>query len=153
MLFLLLHLLLFGVLDFKAIGMAIGERKILLVAIAYTFLVVSVGATRKIIKENEEAEADRIIKLPGQPKVSFQQYSGYVTSNKVAGRALFYWLTEAVRKPEKRPLVIWFNGGHLSLSLKILCCSGCRTIGSASTHLGCGDPTMRLPPCRGLFCT
>ncbi|KAL6324573.1 hypothetical protein AAG906_013385 [Vitis piasezkii] len=44
-------------------------------------------------------EADRITALPGQPKVSFQQYSGYVTVNHVAGRALFYWLNEAVHDP------------------------------------------------------
>lgn len=59
----------------------------------------------------EEEEADRITALPGQPKVSFQQFSGYVTVNEVAGRALFYWLTEAVDDPLSKPLVIWLNGG------------------------------------------
>ncbi|CAA0828365.1 Serine carboxypeptidase-like 25 [Striga hermonthica] len=56
-------------------------------------------------------EADRIVALPGQPKVAFQQFSGYVTVNEVAGRALFYWLTEAVEQPLSKPLVIWLNGG------------------------------------------
>lgn len=56
-------------------------------------------------------EEDRILALPGQPKVSFQQFSGYVTVNKVAGRALFYWLTEAAQNPLSKPLVIWLNGG------------------------------------------
>ncbi|KAL5582164.1 hypothetical protein UlMin_014606 [Ulmus minor] len=60
---------------------------------------------------NEEEEADRIVSLPGQPKVSFQQFSGYVTVNRVAGRALFYWLTEALHKPLSKPLVVWLNGG------------------------------------------
>ncbi|MBA0571804.1 hypothetical protein Golob_002178, partial [Gossypium lobatum] len=58
-----------------------------------------------------EEEADRISALPGQPKVSFPQFSGYVTVNKVAGRALFYWLTESPNSPSSKPLVIWLNGG------------------------------------------
>lgn len=59
-----------------------------------------------------EEEADRIVELPGQPTVSFQQFSGYVTVNEVAGRALFYWLTEASQNPLNKPLVIWLNGGQ-----------------------------------------
>ncbi|XP_074366226.1 serine carboxypeptidase-like 27 [Apium graveolens] len=61
-----------------------------------------------------DQENDRIIELPGQPtNVGFAQYSGYVTVNQKAGRALFYWLTEspAERNPESRPLVLWLNGG------------------------------------------
>ncbi|KAA3464092.1 serine carboxypeptidase-like 27 isoform X1 [Gossypium australe] len=57
---------------------------------------------------------DKITELPGQPKnVGFKQYSGYVTVNQQAGRALFYWLIESPvsRKPESRPLVLWLNGG------------------------------------------
>lgn len=57
---------------------------------------------------------DKITHLPGQPKnVDFNQYSGYVTVNKQAGRALFYWLVEspASRRPESRPLLLWLNGG------------------------------------------
>ncbi|XP_062156468.1 serine carboxypeptidase-like 27 [Alnus glutinosa] len=57
---------------------------------------------------------DRITVLPGQPRnVGFAQYSGYVTVNEQAGRALFYWLVEspAVRGAESRPLVLWLNGG------------------------------------------
>lgn len=59
----------------------------------------------------EEEEADRIISLPGQPIVTFQQFSGYVTVNHFAGRALFYWLTESSHIPLSKPLVIWLNGG------------------------------------------
>ncbi|KAK1432916.1 hypothetical protein QVD17_09819 [Tagetes erecta] len=58
-----------------------------------------------------EEEADRIISLPGQPNVSFNQFSGYVTVDHVAGRALFYWLTETPNHPISKPLVIWLNGG------------------------------------------
>ncbi|KAJ9684572.1 hypothetical protein PVL29_016845 [Vitis rotundifolia] len=62
----------------------------------------------------EDQERDRITELPGQPKnIGFAQYSGYVTVNKQAGRALFYWLVEspASRGAESRPLVLWLNGG------------------------------------------
>ncbi|GKC85504.1 serine carboxypeptidase 24-like protein [Tanacetum coccineum] len=49
-----------------------------------------------------EQENDRIIALPGQPKVEFLQFSGYVTVHKKHGRALFYWLTEAAtHNPQK----------------------------------------------------
>ncbi|GMY08739.1 serine carboxypeptidase-like 27 [Fagus crenata] len=56
---------------------------------------------------------DRISELPGQPRnVGFTQYSGYVTVNEQAGRALFYWLVEspASRGAESKPLVLWLNG-------------------------------------------
>lgn len=60
----------------------------------------------------KQQERDRITKLPGQPSnVKFSQYSGYVTVDKKAGRALFYWLVEASKKPELKPLVLWLNGG------------------------------------------
>lgn len=63
---------------------------------------------------NVDQVKDKVGYLPGQPQnVGFDQYSGYVTVNEKAGRALFYWLTEAPkdRKPESRPLVLWLNGG------------------------------------------
>ncbi|KAK6159381.1 hypothetical protein DH2020_006695 [Rehmannia glutinosa] len=70
-------------------------------------------------------EADMILDLPGQPKVSFSQYSGYVTVDPKAGRALFYWFTESENSSSK-PLVLWLNGGP-----------GCSSIGNgALTELG-----------------
>lgn len=80
-------------------------------------LLVLVSASHGRAALNEEAAADRITALPGQPKVSFQQFSGYVTVNQVAGRALFYWLTEAVHDPLAKPLVVWLNGGKLIILL------------------------------------
>ncbi|XP_007043281.2 PREDICTED: serine carboxypeptidase-like 34 [Theobroma cacao] len=56
-------------------------------------------------------EADRVTKLPGQPPVEFKHYAGYVTVNESHGRALFYWFFEASSKPEKKPLLLWLNGG------------------------------------------
>lgn len=55
-------------------------------------------------------EADKIIMLPGQPKVYFAQYSGYVTVDHKAGRALFYYFSES-EDPSRKPLVLWLNGG------------------------------------------
>lgn len=59
----------------------------------------------------KQQSLDRISALPGQPPVTFSQFSGYVTVNEHHGRALFYWLTEATTYPEKKPLVLWLNGG------------------------------------------
>ncbi|XP_073040754.1 serine carboxypeptidase-like 34 [Primulina eburnea] len=58
-----------------------------------------------------EQEADRVVALPGQPAVSFRQYSGYVNVNQSHGRALFYWFFEATKLPHKKPLLLWLNGG------------------------------------------
>lgn len=61
-----------------------------------------------------DQESDRIWQLPGQPaNVDFSQYSGYVTVDPRHGRALFYWLVEAVPSagPDNAPLVLWLNGG------------------------------------------
>lgn len=83
--------------------MAKGKLSLILILVATTTICT-------LSAQNEEA--DRIISLPGQPKVSFRQYSGYVTVNQFAGRALFYWLTEAIDEPLSKPLVIWLNGGQ-----------------------------------------
>ncbi|KAJ0046881.1 hypothetical protein Pint_06080 [Pistacia integerrima] len=61
-----------------------------------------------------DQKKDKINGLPGQPgNVDFNQYSGYITVNQQAGRALFYWLIEspASRGAQSRPLVLWLNGG------------------------------------------
>ncbi|CAN4110271.1 unnamed protein product [Withania somnifera] len=55
-------------------------------------------------------EKDWIKKLPGQPSVKFQQYGGYVTVNESAGRALYYYFTEA-ENSTSLPLLLWLNGG------------------------------------------
>ncbi|XP_042490293.1 serine carboxypeptidase-like 34 [Macadamia integrifolia] len=86
-----------------------------------------------------QQEADRVTRLPGQPPVKFKQYAGYVTVNKSHGRALFYWFFEATRKPEKKPLLLWLNGGP-----------GCSSIGyGAAEELGPfltqkGTPELRF---------
>ncbi|XP_010929656.1 serine carboxypeptidase-like 45 [Elaeis guineensis] len=54
---------------------------------------------------------DKITKLPGQPQVSFQQFSGYITVDDRKQRALFYYFAEAELDPYTKPLVLWLNGG------------------------------------------
>ncbi|KAL3507232.1 hypothetical protein ACH5RR_032614 [Cinchona calisaya] len=70
--------------------------------------------------------ANKIIAWPGQPKgLNFDQYSGYVTVDPKAGRALFYYFAESENCSTK-PLVLWLNGGP-----------GCSSFGAgAMTELG-----------------
>ncbi|GLT88069.1 hypothetical protein SLE2022_061110 [Rubroshorea leprosula] len=56
-------------------------------------------------------QADKIVALPGQPKVGFQQFSGYITVDDKKQRALFYYFVEAETDPSLKPLVLWLNGG------------------------------------------
>lgn len=57
-------------------------------------------------------EANKILAWPGQPKgLNFVQYSGYVTIDPNAGRALFYYFAESDSSPYSKPLVLWLNGG------------------------------------------
>ncbi|CAI0411543.1 unnamed protein product [Linum tenue] len=56
-------------------------------------------------------EEDKIVKLPGQPEVSFQQYAGYVTVDETQQRKLFYYFVEAETNSTSKPLVLWLNGG------------------------------------------
>ena len=60
-----------------------------------------------------QAEADRVVNLPGQPPVDFAHYAGYVTVNNASGRALFYWFFEATQNASQKPLVLWLSGGIL----------------------------------------
>ena len=55
--------------------------------------------------------ADKIISLPGQPQVSFQQFAGYIFVDEKQERALFYYFVEAETQPASKPLVLWLNGG------------------------------------------
>lgn len=54
-----------------------------------------------------------ITRLPGQPHVEFQQFSGYVTvgDEKKNQKALFFYFVEAEKDAAAKPLVLWLNGG------------------------------------------
>eukprot|EP00878_Enallax_costatus_P003081 GHUV01003280.1.p1 GENE.GHUV01003280.1~~GHUV01003280.1.p1 ORF type:complete len:548 (+),score=72.75 GHUV01003280.1:218-1861(+) len=59
-----------------------------------------------------EAEADRVNELPGAPNaLDFGLFSGYVTVDESAGRALFYVFAEARSSNRHAPLLLWLNGG------------------------------------------
>ncbi|GMY20328.1 serine carboxypeptidase-like 45 [Fagus crenata] len=74
--------------------------------------------------------ADKIISLPGQPQVSFQQFAGYITVDEKQQRALFYYFVEAEAQPASKPLVLWLNGGP-----------GCSSIGGAFIEHGPFKPS------------
>ncbi|XP_022886757.1 serine carboxypeptidase-like 45 [Olea europaea var. sylvestris] len=61
--------------------------------------------------ESMLSHPDKITKLPGQPTLQFQQFSGYVTVDDRKQRALFYYFVEAEKDPSSKPLVLWLNGG------------------------------------------
>ena len=59
------------------------------------------------------SDAFRVPHLPGAPATrSFDLYSGYVTVDANAGRALFFWhATASAVDPHRAPLVLWLTGG------------------------------------------
>ncbi|XP_024967865.1 serine carboxypeptidase II-2-like [Cynara cardunculus var. scolymus] len=78
------------------------------------FVLISVQCSLTLSDSDPIAQQklDQVKDLPGQNfNVEFEHYAGYVTVNQESGRALFYWLTEAVEDPASKPLVLWLNGG------------------------------------------
>lgn len=69
---------------------------------------------------------DLVVNLPGQPKVGFKQYAGYIDVDIKSGRSLFYYFVEAEDDSHLKPLTLWLNGGP-----------GCSSVGGgAFTELG-----------------
>lgn len=66
-------------------------------------------------------EEDLVVRLPGQPKVGFKQYAGYVDVDFKSGRSLFYYFVEAEVDPDHKPLTLWLNGGLFSNVCVSLC--------------------------------
>ncbi|RWW44654.1 hypothetical protein BHE74_00049570 [Ensete ventricosum] len=64
-------------------------------------------------------EEDLVVKLPGQPKVGFRQYAGYVVVDEKAGRSLFYYFAEADGDAHAKPLTLWLNGGWCSMAFPV----------------------------------
>lgn len=62
---------------------------------------------------------DVVVRLPGQPKVGFKQFAGYVDVDVKHGKSLFYYFVEAEQDPEKKPLTLWLNGGWLMVMMDL----------------------------------
>lgn len=78
----------------------------------------NVELDKVILPQEGLKDKDWIKKLPGQPPVKFQQYGGYVTVDGSAGRALYYYFTEA-ENSKSLPLLLWLNGGIYKQQLSI----------------------------------
>ncbi|KAJ7955651.1 Carboxypeptidase [Quillaja saponaria] len=95
--------------------MTIFQRKVLVLLFLCltisSFSSITCSSSITTINVPKQQEVDRITELPGQPPVTFSQFSGYVTVNEQHGRSLFYWLTQATSSSEDKPLLLWFNGG------------------------------------------
>ncbi|KAF6147193.1 hypothetical protein GIB67_025465 [Kingdonia uniflora] len=63
----------------------------------------------RVLPQEKLKEKDRIVKLPGEPNVTFTQYGGYVTVNEEAGRALYYYFVESEHSKDIKPLLLWLN--------------------------------------------
>ncbi|CAL5384547.1 unnamed protein product [Camellia sinensis] len=91
-----------------------------------------------VVGVNGYPKEDLVVGLPGQPKVGFRQYAGYVDVDVKAGRSLFYYFVEAEEDSHShshhphhdhhklKSLTLWLNGGP-----------GCSSMGGgAFTELG-----------------
>lgn len=67
------------------------------------------------------SEADKVIRLPDQPEIYFQQFSGYITVDEVNQRSLFYYFVEFEVDATSKPVVLRLNGGP-----------GCSSIGQGA---------------------
>ncbi|KAG8073818.1 hypothetical protein GUJ93_ZPchr0006g44806 [Zizania palustris] len=76
-------------------------------------IVFSVLSWRAVAADDGSKDADKISALPGQPPdVKLQQYSGYINVNQTTGKSLFYYFVEAASADaDKKPLLLWLNGG------------------------------------------
>lgn len=70
---------------------------------------------------DSQPAGDKISTLPGQPKVAFQQFSGYISIDEKQERSLFYYFVQAETNADSRPLVLWLNGGP-----------GCSSVGAGA---------------------
>uniref|UniRef100_A0A453CH14 Carboxypeptidase n=2 Tax=Aegilops tauschii subsp. strangulata TaxID=200361 RepID=A0A453CH14_AEGTS len=83
------------------------------VAMAMAFFLLAAAASAAVAGASwsPRPEGDLVTGLPGQPEVGFKHYAGYVDVGTGGDKALFYWFFEAEQEPEKKPLMLWLNGG------------------------------------------
>ncbi|CAK9136640.1 unnamed protein product [Ilex paraguariensis] len=88
-------------------------------------------------KLNSGGTEDLVTNLPGQPKVDFRHYAGYIKVNEKNGRALFYWFYESLTLPGEKPLVLWLNGGRIIRPTRFIGIKfgpGCSSVGYGATQ-------------------
>ncbi|PON97447.1 Serine carboxypeptidase-like [Trema orientale] len=71
------------------------------------------------VTESYSPHSDKIFRLPGQTRVGFQQFSGYVKVDDKKNISFFYYFVEAETDPSSKPLVLWLNGGPGCSSLGV----------------------------------
>ena len=64
-----------------------------------------------VFGSNGYPNEDLVVRLPGQPKVNFKQFAGYVDVDVKNGRSLFYYFVESEEHSDHKPLTLWLNGG------------------------------------------
>ncbi|POO00504.1 Serine carboxypeptidase-like [Trema orientale] len=72
-----------------------------------------------LLNQHSISEASKITSFPGQPKVKFQQYSGYIAVDERQKRALFYYFVEAETDPSSKPLGLAVHLLELELSVNM----------------------------------
>ncbi|KAM2035706.1 hypothetical protein TB2_038019 [Malus domestica] len=83
-------------------------------------LVLQTYSSMEVVESSSHHHPDhKITRLPGQPHVGFQQFSGYITVDDHNHKALFYYFAEADINPASKPLVLWLNGGPGCSSLGV----------------------------------
>ncbi|KAG5448137.1 Lysosomal protective protein [Clonorchis sinensis] len=74
-------------------------------------VVMAVKADDRFPRISTSAQEDLVTYLPGIAKQpEFRHYSGYL-SGTTENTQHHYWLVEAEEFPEKKPLILWLNGG------------------------------------------
>ncbi|KAK2396047.1 serine carboxypeptidase [Trifolium repens] len=119
-------------------------RDSLLVAIATTIVLLTYYLSQHSVDTElpffdlpppQRSEADKVIRLPDQPQVYFQQYANYITVDEVNQRNLFYYFVEFEVDHVSKPVVLWLSGGPDP---------GCSSIGQgAFTKHGPFQPTRK----------
>ncbi|KAM0046998.1 putative carboxypeptidase D [Helianthus debilis subsp. tardiflorus] len=79
--------------------------------ILYTIIIIIIFMQASFTGVCSATVSDEVVKLPGQPPVSFRQFAGYITVDEAKHRSLFYYFVEAESNSSSKPLVLWLNGG------------------------------------------
>lgn len=79
------------------------------------FIVLAYYLSQHFVDGVSISEPDRVRYLPNQPKVRFNQFSGYISVDDVQQRQLFYYFVEAVPNPASKPIVLWLSGGKFGI--------------------------------------